>query len=727
MCEKVSGLKIRSIEKLVLTATRLSVEGLEASASVVQIVKSLVLPFIARRSLLPEVFPGKEFGRFVSSMRITAKRIQMHSSEDNKEQTYCKYWLDVLLCGLFQDKQLPAQPDWITLPLFTGWLRRAVLRALVRRDVSFIYSLQKGSKLAWPVLGETKKRAALRSHYDRLNTNRGAVPDDVLDVIQAVSVRLFYDSVEKTQREGSWSKFLPSSSACFQAGKRDGGALGLFDGFDLDLTRQDAKVIGKLPYLARTLNEWRTNQFGWAHTCVKRDMCTDEKGDCPLLDVKVMAIPEPGKFRIITKGNGYLYSYLQPLQGVLLDSWKKSYASTMTIDVEKRVQEMDEDANFEYWCSVDYEAATDLLKKDASVEVIRSLPNNDFLEAAWLSLASGRAFYPWRKMIGTTDEGQLMGHPLSFPLLCAINLAVYEAAIDRWILADPEDDSRKRLGAIMLRNVLVNGDDMLFKCQGSFYPIFLETTATVGFKISQGKNYLSKDVCMINSNIFRRTNGTMKRYGYLNQRILLGNNIKEGRSNATPSLIGKDLSAMCEICPWAVSCIPLAFSRWSQDWFGQMYRPNWFLPVHLGGFGVDPKWASPDWRISPSQRELAARFVDNPELALYRLKSLDIPTAKIAGAMANWRMIAGPYVPNSYESVDDSDEWLSRLAYAAQAAHGTEMVSDRVMISRLGRERNHKPRKLSLEAIELYSNEMQFFATKLPPCPPLSYIVVPRD
>jgi hypothetical protein len=60
-----------------------------------------------------------------------------------------------------------------------------------------------------------------------------------------------------------------------------------------------------------------------------------------------------------------------------------------------------------------------------------------------------------------------MGHPLSFAILCAINLSVYHHSIRLWVRDSKSHAQfleRKRLARIMWRQVIVNGDDMLFKC-----------------------------------------------------------------------------------------------------------------------------------------------------------------------------------------------------------------------------------------------------------------------
>lgn len=730
MCDLAGRGRLRSVKKLVLTVTQFCVEGLGASASTVQIVESLVWPFVARRSLREEMFSDKEYRRFVSSMRETASRIHNVSSEDNREQTYCKYWLDSLLCQLFRDKQMPVRDDWNILPLFSGWCRSFLKRAIARRDAKLIYSLQKGSKQAWPPLGEIKLKQALDKHASRLSAEFSEVPREILNVIQEDSYEIFARTIERVNQEGSWQKFLPSSSACLQASRRNGGALGLVEPYNLDLESEDSRRLGKLRALSTSLNSWRQSTFDFVKSKALPRMDLESSPSMPALDIDIVAIPEPGKFRIISKGDGYLYSLLQPFQGVLLSAWKHHWASTMVIDLPTRVQEMEDcGSDLAYWCSVDYEAATDLLKKDASLAVLFDLPENPFSDMSLLSILRGRAKYPNGRIIDYT-EGQLMGHPLSFPMLCAINLAVYHAALLRWREQECKEEGTEDIFRRMWTNVLVNGDDMLFKCPGSFYPVFLRTCKEVGFKISQGKNYLSRDFCMINSKVFQRSrDGTMIRHGYLNLRLVTGNNIKMGEGKATPVQIGKDINEMCLNCPWAISTIPACFSRWSRDWFGPLYRPNWFLPVHLGGFGIDPKYGPSTLRITRSQRELAARFVDDPKIALYRAKSLDIPTAKLAGAMARWTMVPRPTRPmyvdwipeNSSETI--TEEWLARLAYACQAHHGTIPVSDKVFVSKLVRSSLIRPRRMSMVELEKY-REVLFFASHLPICPPLNYLKV---
>lgn len=708
----------RSATRLVATVTQQCVGGLGASASIVQIVESLVWVFVARTSLRKSWFSDKELRRFTASMRCTARRVNAVASEDNHEQTYVKYWLDSYLCKLFGEKELPAKDSFIVDPLFSGWCKRFLARRLAKKDLSFFYSLQKGSKKAWSALGKLKEKAALDKHYERLTTDHGLLPEDLHDEVVQTSRRIF----RSCRGPVAGTKFLPSGSACLQATRREGGALGLFEQYHMPLESREAKIVGKLPVLNASLGAWRQSQYDIAMDSALRNLHDiDDAGISAGTSVSVQAIPEPGKFRIITKGDGYLYSALQPLQGQMLSDWKHCSAATMRDqDLTEKVRSLDAAVpDMPLWCSVDYEAATDLLKRDATTSALEPLMGHPLWGLACASLMRGWIEYPDGR-VGVARDGQLMGSPLSFAILCCVNLAVYHTALKRWYRAQ-KSRYRRMVMTKLWNQVLVNGDDMLFKGNEELIRIFRQTALDAGLKFSQGKNYSSPDCCMINSQVFRRTGGVMRRYGYLNMKLILGVSLKSGESHATPTQIGKDLSEMVKLCPWTSCAIPKALSRWGKDWFGPIYRPNWYLPVHLGGFGLDLKQAPDSWRVTRSQREMAARFVSDPRLGLYRRKGMFLPVAKIAGALAHWRLISGPYVEGPGESDNVTDSWLERLAYAVRASSGAYEVADKIVVCRFRPQYKLKP--ISDDGLKKYWSA-RWMATFLPPCPPLGCLRV---
>jgi hypothetical protein len=727
----------RNAGKLVQSVLSYCMKGLGAKAPTIRLVESLIWPFVARRMFKSPWFSDKEYKRFIRSMQKTAILINSYISEDNQEQTYIKYWLDYYLWQGFRDENPPVRPSFVLDPLFSGWCKRFVARAITKGDFSFLYSLQKGSKQAWPNLGEIKKSEALLLHAERLTTPKGPLPLDLEKMINKTSLRIFKSTNNPKRINTLGKKFLPSGSACLQASRREGGALSLVDRYSMPWggerpkTRQntDFDTLGKLPSLGISLNEWRNDEYEKVLRHSYHELIHSDRDVPESLKVRIVALAEPAKFRILSLGDGYLYSSLQPVQGLMIDDWKNCIASTMlTPDLEGRVNEIESACTeLPFWCSADYSAATDLLKKASSMAVFDPLENMPLKNLASVAMHTSSAVYPDGTEI-VAIEGQLMGHPLSFPALCCINLSVYHCSIERWIeraSSKKEATYRKRLGRTMWNNVIVNGDDMLFKCTKDFYTVFKETAADAGFLLSTGKNYLSTRAAMINSQLFEvknRANGShfMKRVGYLNQRLLYGNFDKSG-GDATPVQIATSTNDMIHYCPWAACAIPSIMSRWKKDWFGR-YQPNWYVPAHLGGMGLDRKYAPADWKISKSQRELAARFIADPRMVLYRIKGMDIPTAKLAGAIANWKLVIGDYVETDSESQTENDAWLARLAYAARAHHGSKPVSDNVFISKFKPQYRLKP--MSPEVLELYW-DARLYASKLPSCPPIGKIKLP--
>jgi len=359
---------------------------------------------------------------------------------------------------------------------------------------------------------------------------------------------------------------------------------------------------------------------------------------------------------MISVGDGNLNAVLQPIQGAMTRAWKASGHSTMfDSDLTVKMNEFFSDEAYsalggfcsqfgyeitDFLCvSGDYEAATDLLRKDATFAAIEGLSHLPTFDVLKHSFFAGAADYPQKVWPGAPqnfvfNEGQLMGHPASFPLLCCINLACYKFAVHKWAddlykarvkctrgekykaMLDSLNSARQ----FLLKHVIVNGDDILFRAVAGLISVWKTAIAGVGFKLSDGKNYISPDAAMINSQLFRKTSNGWRRLGYLNQTIITGMNVKSsGESKCTPTQIGREINTMCRYCPWAASAIPLCFSRWPLLSLPRYkFVPNWYIPVALGGFGVDPVFGPANLKYTLPQRKIAANFFSQPQSALYR-------------------------------------------------------------------------------------------------------------
>jgi len=458
------------------------------------------------------------------------------------------------------------------------------------------------------------------------------------------------------------------------------------------------------------------------------------------LAVKIVQIAEPSKFRTLSKGDGELYSAVQPTQGQMLSCWKRHPASTMKFaDLTAKVQKIYDSTPKEWkWVSVDYSQATDTLKGWTTRAAMWGAVNLHDPTLAFYSLMPGFLVYSdaegYANEILTQTDGQLMGHPLSFPLLCIINLSVYLEAIRRF--ADFGKCSRVRKerlvfeesARVLRRNVIINGDDEAFRAPESFLPFFWEVVAEAGLKKSVGKNYISSHTVSINSQWFQlKGTSQMKRIGYLNLTLVLGLSLKTGQSKASPVEIGREISSMISLCRWSKSTIPLTFKRFddARNKGNYWFQPNWYLPVHLGGYGVDIAYAPDNWTISRAQRKIAARFVcPNSKLALFtRLKQKH--SLKFASHFLGKFVIKPVTDCSDYERLQDiDDDWLARINLAYYLHDPPKNVeSDDALLpyvaSRFPLHSRLSP--MSDRKIAEYWN-VKFISSAPPVCPPLSII-----
>jgi hypothetical protein len=158
-------------------------------------------------------------------------------------------------------------------------------------------------------------------------------------------------------------------------------------------------------------------------------------------------------------------------------------------------------------CSGDYSRATDLLHMDASLAAIEGAINDPMTFILVRDNMCGQVidykgayrsknFVPPEPIV--QKNGQLMGSIFSFPFLCAINLAIYRVAMEKHF---------QRSFYIWELPVKVNGDDILFPTNVDFQKRWEGLIEQVGFSKSVGKNFVSNEFCMVNSMLFKRSEG----------------------------------------------------------------------------------------------------------------------------------------------------------------------------------------------------------------------------
>jgi hypothetical protein len=231
--------------------------------------------------------------------------------------------------------------------------------------------------------------------------------------------------------------------------------------------------------------------------------------------VQPSVVLEPMKGRIITKPSVGAYMDMNRVQKVL---WKCLKRSNPAFDLigrpvcEEDIWHLAGSYSLGMkWNSGDFSGATDNLHRDVTRLIAKFLFSDldpvlqvrilDSLTDSWIDyskvpLRGGflQDYYSvWRSCqqgLKQQTNGQLMGHVLSFPILCLANYLIFLYSF-------------QRRGKVTPPKVRVNGDDILFCCYPEDYEAWCEDVRKIGFFPSLGKNLFSSRVAQINSVLFK--------------------------------------------------------------------------------------------------------------------------------------------------------------------------------------------------------------------------------
>jgi hypothetical protein len=254
------------------------------------------------------------------------------------------------------------------------------------------------------------------------------------------------------------------------------------------------------------------------------------------LPVSVSAVLEPLKVRLITKGKSFPY-WISKFFQKDMHSYLKSRAQFRLIGeplaefhlewLRNQTQKLGFER--EFWVSGDYSAATDGLKlpytkvafETALDRADLSIMQKDLLRSV---LYEQTLTYPKSSGLAPVTQvtGQLMGSPLSFPILCVVNLVTFWLSLEFFL--------GRSLGFHELP-VLVNGDDILFPSTEGHYKVWQEYLAEVGFSLSLGKNYFHKRFLTVNSELYHDNGDIFQKINYLNVGLLTGQSKLSGRES----------------------------------------------------------------------------------------------------------------------------------------------------------------------------------------------------
>lgn len=295
--------------------------------------------------------------------------------------------------------------------------------------------------------------------------------------------------------------FAPSTSSCLESTRAKGGLQGHVRKNVLTDLIVEHPFLTTVEELADKMSDQELALTNWSavwtqvlEELLKRAEVEDAGTDT--YHARVAGIPEPLKVRLVTRQSWSL-NLLAPIQKGWHSAMRKLpvYQLIGGVDVKQAISGLSL-AKGQKFVSGDYEAATDNIYLRYTEFAARAM-----LENTNIILPSGlEGFEPLIRRIALRSlteitvelgeqsipvtRGQMMGHILSFPLLCVLNRSAS-------CLAIPRD-----------RFMRVNGDDVLFPAGPAEYESWKLKTALLGLKFSLGKNYYSRDLALINSEFF---------------------------------------------------------------------------------------------------------------------------------------------------------------------------------------------------------------------------------
>jgi len=318
-------------------------------------------------------------------------------------------------------------------------------------------------------------------------------------------------------------------------------------------------------------------------------------------DVKLVALAESLKIRVISKGPGFKYFLLKPLQKFLSKMLGKMRCFRLTRETvsEAYLDEMFSKVDGLFH-SLDYEGATDNANPLCSKAACESL-------SELLELAEDIAQAFLLSLVGHTIDGaeqvwgQLMGSVTSFVILCILNAAIIRFSFEL---------SEKRSVSLEECPMSVNGDDGLVRASAAFLPIWEDVAAVAGLKPSIGKVYTHPSYANINSTSYEFLDGHFHLIPYVNMGLLYG--FQRSSVGLSPTMaadswdersgsLGARVRALNDFCPPRLrEHVHRAFiARHSSLLTGILSGTEWYVPEEFGGLGFPTIYRHPsdvpDW------------------------------------------------------------------------------------------------------------------------------------
>lgn len=449
-------------------------------------------------------------------------------SLNSKLITEFKYWANLVFVNHFEDLEAPLCSGVFGTFLVTRRLRvflnriKASEKRLKEKNLCIVYTAFQGLKKGFMPGRPDMIDKSLLSHKRALVDKDPTADESLLDCCDRVAGELFEDFTPPS----TFSNFnLFSRNSTIDSNFSNGGMLGALR----DLAHADDKrgcapsdtLVGMVQ-IRNSVIEVRSYLFEFSELVEQRAKF-QRREFFSEPSAQPYCIIEPMKIRIITKPGTFQHFGVKSVQKAM---WRHLYNhdSGFFKLIGSTVDECQIASVLRSWrpgmkfVSGDYSGATDNLKGDVTrriaQRILGSLDPVTF-QWCWRTLAPSRIIYKrchpkygnildsYKYKYEDLGEqmqrnGQLMGSILSFVILCVANYAAYVHSLEtfygrKFTVQEVKEE----------KPVAVNGDDILFCAENSFYAHWRNVIQSFGFEPSIGKNLFSDEILQINSALFK--------------------------------------------------------------------------------------------------------------------------------------------------------------------------------------------------------------------------------
>ena len=495
----------------------------------------------------------------------------MKASDEAQQVKWQKYLTCWPMAKFLRQDSMPEIPAGLEVAIgsnfhfpLRGAARRHFRNLLVSRDsekrpTQVMWAILQGVKRGCAEVPESFIKQSMLKHKEALTQTLPEMSEEATELVRQKFRAIFRPKF----RRGRWNCFgtsrqmaqdiessgNPNFHACKERTRTHDGRAGLVRDRlyqhmeeEFGLSRNggpgQSKVLFKMQEIApgEVHEEYLDNALlpEVAQRLAERWAIEDLELNGGLCDAVVCGVLEPLKCRLITKGSGLPYFAAMALQKAMWRRLQKFPCFQLTgcpLDASMLeglvMQERSLGLHFDQWVSGDYSAATDGLSQQVNRLCLEEAllgcgASAELKTIARAVLGNHRISYPSEFGISsmTQQNGQLMGSPLSFPILCSINVAAYWCALEEYT------GRRFELHELPC---LVNGDDICFRANDDFYGVWKRWVSQVGFTLSAGKNYIHRSFVTVNSEGYIHQVGSrvpFQKVNFLNTGLLYS-----GRSN----------------------------------------------------------------------------------------------------------------------------------------------------------------------------------------------------